>query len=226
MAGLHRLRHRDHRRARRPAARPPGARRFGRATLDALDRLSGLKGDPIDPLIPAEAPQATLRFAEPVMTVEGIAHALGDLVAMLAEVLGKRGRARAPCCSTARGSIMTGSASPSASPAPSRDADHIRRLLAMRIEEIEPGFGIEAMTLTATRADPLTAEAMPGALTGEPPVPELAVLVDRLATRLGRRRLWRPGMAESEVPERAQVRHGPLAQPALLAGRLAAPPSA
>src|SRR3546814_2626928 len=36
-----------------------------------------------------------------------------------------------------------------------RDAAHLTRLFAMKIETIEPGFGIEAMRLVAIRCEPL-----------------------------------------------------------------------
>ncbi|MBU3078543.1 Y-family DNA polymerase [Sphingomonas quercus] len=193
--------------------RAPLARRFGRDTLAALDRLRGAMPDPIDPLVPAEAPRVMHRFAEPVLTAEGIADATARLVEAMIGALAERGLgARTLLLECVRidhdrQRIAIGLARPS------RDAAHIRRLLGLRLEEIAPGFGIEAMALTATRADALASTALPGALTGEPAVPPLATLVDRLATRLGDRRLYRLGMMESELPERAQRRHRPLAHP-------------
>jgi protein ImuB len=77
----------------------------------------------------------------------------------------------------------------------------------MKIDRIEPGFGIEAMRLVAGRVEPLAPEQLSG---GRPP-PDLAELVDRLAGRLGARRLYRRSAVESDVPERSVARVGPLA---------------
>jgi protein ImuB len=81
----------------------------------------------------------------------------------------------------------------------------------MKIETIDPGFGIETLRLVAGRCEPLRAETIEGVLTGDPPPPDLAPLVDRLAGRLGARRLYRWSARESDVPERSVARVGPLA---------------
>ena len=39
-----------------------------------------------------------------------------------------------------------------------RDGAHLLRLLAMKIETIEPGFGLDSMRLVAGRVEPLSAE--------------------------------------------------------------------
>ncbi|HEV2865009.1 MAG TPA: DUF6504 family protein, partial [Allosphingosinicella sp.] len=95
-----------------------------------------------------------------------------------------------------------------------RDGAHLLRLLSANIETIDPGFGIERIRLTAARVEPLGPEAIEGALAGERPAPDLVPLVDRLAGRLGARRLYRLGAVESDVPERSVRRIEPLARPA------------
>jgi protein ImuB len=81
------------------------------------------------------------------------------------------------------------------------------------IATIEPGFGIERLRLVATRVEPLGARPIEGELAGERPAPDLATLVDRLATRLGARRVHRLGAVESDLPERSVRALGPLAVP-------------
>jgi protein ImuB len=51
-----------------------------------------------------------------------------------------------------------------------------------------------------------------GELAGEKPPPDLAPLIDRLAGRLGARRLYRSSAIESDVPERSVRTVGPLAE--------------
>src|SRR3712207_8178999 len=44
-----------------------------------------------------------------------------------------------------------------------RDSRHLLRLLGMKIETIEPGFGLDSLRLTAIRAEPLSAQPIEGA---------------------------------------------------------------
>jgi protein ImuB len=190
--------------------RAPLGRRLGRLFLDRLDQALGRLAEPVEPVVPHDAPFALLRFAEPIVTAEAIAEALGELVRRLVATLGKAGlaaRALTLLCERVDGRVESQSIGTAR---PTRDAAHLTRLLAMRIERIEPGFGIEAMRLVAGRCEPLRPQPVESALTGERPAPDLAPLVDRLATRLGARRLFRLGALESDVPERSVARSGPL----------------
>jgi protein ImuB len=190
--------------------RAPLGRRFGRAFLDRLDQALGRLAEPVEPVAPRDSPFALLRFVEPIVTAEAIGEALGELVRRLVATLGKAGlaaRTLTLLCERVDGKVESqfiGTARPT------RDSAHLTRLLAMKIEKVEPGFGIEAMRLVAGRCEPLHAQPVEGALAGERPAPDLAPLVDRLATRLGRRRLFRIGALESDVPERSVARAGPL----------------
>jgi protein ImuB len=190
--------------------RAPLGRRLGRSFLDRLDQALGRLAEPIEPVVPKATPFALLRFVEPIATAEAIAEALGELVRRLVATLEKAGlaaRTLTLLCERVDGKVESqfiGTARPT------RDSAHLTRLLAMRIEKVEPGFGIEAMRLVAGRCEPLRPQPVEGALAGERPALDLAPLVDRLATRLGRRRLFRIGAVESDVPERSFVRAGPL----------------
>jgi len=191
--------------------RAPLGRRFGKAALERLDQALGRAAEPIVPVVPEDTPAALLRFAEPIATPEAIERAMGELLGRLVADLAKAGLAARRfdlLCERIDGRIeqvFIGTARAT------RDCGHLRRLLAMRIEKVEPGFGIEAMRLVAGRCEPLRAEPVEGALAGDKPAPDLAPLVDRLAVRLGARRLYRFGARESDVPERSVERAGPLA---------------
>jgi protein ImuB len=65
------------------------------------------------------------------------------------------------------------------------------------------------MRLVAGRCEPMPPQPIAGALAGEEETPDLAPLVDRLAGRLGARRLYRWSALESDVPERSAARVGP-----------------
>ncbi len=189
-----------------PLPRGPLQRRFGKTLLARLDQALGRSGEPIEPVVPEEAPSAALRFAEPIATAEVIAGALGLLMERLIATLGEQGlaaRTLALLCDRVDGRverIAIGTARAT------RDGAHLLRLLGMKIETIEPGFGLDSMRLVAGRVEPLAPEQ----LSGDRPESDLAILVDRLAGRLGPRRLYRATAVESDVPERSVARIGPL----------------
>jgi protein ImuB len=189
-----------------PLPRGPLQRRFGKTLLARLDQALGRSGEPIEPVVPEEAPSATVRFAEPIATAEAIEQALGLLMERLIETLREQGlaaRTLTLLCDRVDGRverIAIGTARAT------RDGAHLLRLLAMKIETIEPGFGFDSMRLVAGRVEPLPPEQ----LSGDKPEADLAMLIDRLAGRLGPRRLYRATAVESDVPERSVARTGPL----------------
>jgi len=89
---------------------------------------------------------------------------------------------------------------------PSREGPRIARLFGPRLETVDPGFGVEVVTLEAQRVEALAARQ--GQLTNEgcDGGDDLAALVDRLANRLGEDRVWRSAPEESHAPERAVAR--------------------
>jgi protein ImuB len=183
--------------------RGPLERRFGRTLLARLDQALGRKGEAIEPVIPQEAPSALLRFLEPIATAEAINEAMARLMEMLVGRLEKEGlaaRSFVLLCERVDGEeqrVAIGTARAT------RDRSHLLSLLERRIERIEPGFGIEAMRLVAGRCEALGPVAIESGLGGETAAPDLSPLIDRLATRLGQRRLFRLSAVESDVPERS-----------------------
>lgn len=182
--------------------RAPLVRRFGREIVDQLDRAIGRAPEPFDPIMLPSRIVVEQRFAEPIVTPEAIEHWLRGLVERLCRALAEAGEgARALELVAARvdgvpQKLRLGFARAT------RDPAHIIRLALRRIEEIEPGYGIDAMALHVRRAEPLGPEALSPAL-AEDAVPDLATLVDTLANRIGANRLWRMQPAESDVPERS-----------------------
>ncbi len=185
--------------------RAPLVRRFGIDLALRLDRALGHVPEPLEPVVPPQMIAVARRFAEPVATPEAIAHWLGRLAAELAEALERAGRgARAVELVADRVDgvpqrIAVGLARAS------RDGAHLVRLLARRIEHIEPGYGIDAITLHVRRSEPLGPQPLTERL-DEEAASDLAPLADTLATRVGADRLWRAAPVESDVPERSVAR--------------------
>ena len=85
------------------------------------------------------------------------------------------------------------------------DPERLARLFLPRLETLDPGFGIEAVSLQAAEAEVLAPGQADLASLLEPiEGPEaLAPLIDRLSARLGPRRVWRSRPRASHVPERS-----------------------
>jgi protein ImuB len=88
--------------------------------------------------------------------------------------------------------------------APAREATHLARLFAERLGHLDPGFGVEAVTLAAPVTEPLAPAqaAAPGTQAARKDA-GLAPLLDRLGNRLGFDRLVTLQPFESHLPEGA-----------------------
>lgn len=190
--------------------RGPLARRFGNATLLRLDQAVGRAKEPFDPVIPQDPIRATLHFLEPIASPEAIAQVLSDLVARLIALLEREGLASRRLvlgCDRVDGEqqrLMIGTAQPS------RNARHLLHLLGMKIEQIEPGFGIEAMHLVAQRCEPLPPQQADNGFGDDADETALPELIDRIASRIGSRHVFQCSAVESDVPERSLHRVAPL----------------
>jgi len=197
-----------------PMPRGPLARRLGMSTIARLDQAIGRVAEPITGVVPFEAPVAERRLLEPIGTADSVAQVIGDLVVDLVELLRERGlgaRALDLMLQRVDGTeqhVIFGTARGT------RDVRHLVRLLSLRIDTVDPGLGIEVMRLTATRADALDAVALPAAFGGDSRSDDLAPLIDQLSARIGSAALFKVAPVESDVPERATVRVGPLERPA------------
>lgn len=184
--------------------RAPLAKRFGRELHRRLDQALGLLHEPIEPILPEHLPRARRGFMEPISTPEAFAQVVGDLVSDIVGQLACIGKgARRLDCYFHRvdghnQAIRIGTA------VASRDVRHLAKLLCAKIETIEPGLGIEAMTLVTPLVDALAARQGEG-LENPRRGPDLASLVDALANRFGQRSLHRAQPQASAMPERSST---------------------
>ncbi len=181
--------------------RAPLVRRFGSIVALRLDQLSGAVFEPIVPTIPAALIQARLSFVEPLLTAPAFAAVIDRLTALVCTDLANAGQGARRLdllferVDGATPAIRIGTARPS------RDPRHLARMLTERLERIDPGLGIEAMRLIATRTD-MALPTQTAALS-QPTDAPIAALVDRLSNRLGAARIFRHEPVESDVPERS-----------------------
>ena len=200
--------------AHRPRA--PLQLRFGAELGRRLDQAYGRSAEPLIPVEAPEAPRVERVFAEPIGAPETLARYAGALVEALCGVLetcGLGARRLDWLCFRVDNrieAVRVGLAQPV------RDIRRLTRLLTDRIETIEPGFGIERMMLAASSAELLTWRPAAARL-GVEAEPDVSILIDTLANRIGAERLYRLAPVESDVPERSTRKVAPLAAPTGLA---------
>ncbi len=190
--------------------RAPLALRFGPEIGRRLDQATGQINEPINPARPPDRIEMRRSFAEPIGAAETIARYTGKLVAQLCEVLEAKGLGAKRLdlllhrVDNRLQAIRVGTA------LPVRDVKRLTRLLCDKIETVDPGFGIEIMSLTAALAEPLAPKQTISSLTDAPEV-DVTDLIDILSNRVGEQRLYRFAPVASDVPERAVARVAPTA---------------
>ncbi len=182
---------------------------------DLLPRLDQALGDAPEAIAFEHPPSPwfeSAAFADFIMTPEDLRRAIDMLAAKLCRRLseagqgGKRFEVRffGADNSIQRISIATS--------LPNRDAKGIAKLLAAKLETIDPGFGIEVVTLRAGRIEPM-AEQQIAMDTRSDALANIAPLIDKLGNRLGFRNVWRFALYESHWPERSVTQVAPMAEP-------------
>lgn len=196
------------------AHRPSLSLRFGPEIGRRLDQARGITREVIEPVRAPETPHARLAFTEPLMHSGGLGLALRKLADALCADLETRGLGACRLdlllqrVDGASAAVRVGASRPT------RDPAHIVRLFGERLDAVDPGFGVEAASLAATRAQPFGAhQAEVRGLADEDPSPDIAPLVDVIAGRIGARRLYRLAPVESDIPERSERQVSPLHPP-------------
>lgn len=206
-------------RQERQSGRAPLAARFGPVVWRRLDQARGRAEEAIAPRRPSAPHHARMAFAEPIATAAGIARAAGQLIETLAarfaaDGVGARRIAIAFFRVDAQAQwLEIGTARPS------RDPRHLFRLLEEKLGQVDPGFGIDLVELSAPEVETLAAAQIDFPSADAPPAhnaaaSSLAELVDRLDNRLGSGRVGRLAPRESHAPERAVQATAALAPPA------------
>ncbi len=190
--------------------RAPLTLRFGPEVGRRLDQMFGRLAEPIDPLRPADIVEVHKAFPEPIGAPETIEKYITRLVRQLCLELEKRGLGvrRADLIvhrvDNTIQSLRAGTAKPV------RDIAWLTKLFRDRIEKIEPGFGIEKLSLAAVIAEPLTETQSASSLVEEQ-ITDVTPLIDVLGNR-GGQRIFRVAPVASDVPERSVQRIAPTAE--------------
>jgi protein ImuB len=178
------------------------ALRFGATLTGRLDAIAGRAHESFTPVLPPSIPHARLVIAEPLGHLRGLEIALERLAAQLCGELEQRSLGARRLDLRFRHVDSQVSALRVGTSRATRDAAHIIRLFRERLQTVDPGSGVEDAVLVASQVEPLQLRQLGTPFTGHETV-DLAVLVDRIAGRIGAHRIYRVAPVESDMPERS-----------------------
>lgn len=198
------------------------ARRFGRQLVRRLDQAMGVEPEPVSPARPVPRYALRLSLPEPIGLEEDMLAGIDRLLPPLCDKLKAAGRGarivrlQAERCDHAVEEIEVGLARPSADPA------RIRPLLALKLDRIDAGPGIDRLRLSAPQTEPVHARQHKGHLDAARAAaarrdagPGLDDLIGRLGARVGMEALTRLHPADSNIPEKtASVQAAAWSEPA------------
>jgi protein ImuB len=191
-----------------PLPRAPLARRFGDPPLTRLDQALGRVDEPIEPRRPPPAFRTRLAFAEPIGRPEDIAAATSHLLAALCQQFDQAAvgaRQLEIALYRVDGSVDRTAIGTSR---PNRDAPKLMKLFEEKLGELDPGFGVELVILSAPEVEEWTGsqDALPEAAVRNPLAEDGTIdLADRLTIRLGKDNVVRLLPRDSHIPERVQI---------------------
>ena len=180
--------------------------RFGAGFTTLLEQALGQSDAPISPLKPLPDYIVEKRFAEPVATDEVIAVTLSRLAGMLVTAMAQQGKGarRLEACffrtDGAVRTIMVDTGQPVTRP------EVIDRLFCERLgalsDPLDPGFGFDLIRLSASRTE-IVVQQQRDLDANMHDNDELAALIDRIAARIGGRRVVVHLPQDTHIPERA-----------------------
>ena len=198
------------------------ARRFGKDLVMRLDQAFGTAPEPVSP---ARAPlhfACRLTLPEPIGLTEDVQAGLDRLLPALADRLREKGhgarrvRLQAFRCDHRCETVEVGLARPSANP------DRLRPLLALKLDDIDAGPGIDMLRLQATVTEPVHAHQHRGHLSASADTAQrlasdtaLDDLIGRIGARIGLEAVTRLHPGDSHLPEKTdQVQAAAWSEPA------------
>jgi len=179
---------------------PEPARKLAQALGTAPESLPFIKAPP--------EWREILQFPEPIFAPAQLQAALGKLTARLCP---KLAAARLGATTLTALFYRVDSQRPEITlkfAAPCRDDPQIIKLLNENLKTIDPGFGVDAITLTAEQTEPLA----PTQISLERQKPDYSKPTNILLNRLGPEKIWRAQPHASHIPEYA-VRRRPITLP-------------
>ncbi|WP_425100332.1 DUF6504 family protein [Tropicibacter sp. S64] len=191
------------------------ARRFGRGLVDQLDKATGSAPEPISALPPPERFAVRLSLPDPIGFAEDVAAGLDRLARALCVKLKDKGLGVRVLRLEAHRADHTMQWLTLKLAVAGHDPERLRPLLAMKIEEIDAGPGIDMLRLEAITTEPIYDRQMAGHAEaaakgvarqagGFGPAKE--DLINRLSARIGMEAITRRHRGDSHIPEKGAQR--------------------
>jgi protein ImuB len=192
-----------------PIPRSELARRFGGSNqaselLLRLDQCVGEREEPLSPLAPPPLFSVRHALIEPLIANEGLLALLDQLAGQLCHRLEREGMGAVRIALKLYRSDSSRATITAAFSLPSNDPLHFIRLLRPKLEKIDAGFGIDAMSLEAEETAPV-APHDPGFMETEAHfIHDFAEFSDRLVNHHPEARIAKLEPAERHLPEWAE----------------------
>ncbi len=192
------------------AAKPraPLTQSFGPKLFRRVDQAFGRLAEPIEPVDSPELISVQRVFAEPIgapETLEKYTRRLTDQICDRLEEAGLGVRRLDLHFTRVDNRIETIYV---ATAKPVREPKRLAKLLCDKIEQVDPGWGVDTMTLTAAFVEPLSMRQVVASFS-EPPRPDVEDLWDVIVNRYGSASLYRAVSVATDIPERAVKRMPP-----------------
>ncbi|PTX58076.1 protein ImuB [Litoreibacter ponti] len=188
------------------------ARRFGMQVVRRLDQALGLEPEPVSPAKPADHFAVRLSFPDPIGLEADVLAGIDRLLEPLCEKLRKKGRGARRIRLQAFRTDETSEILEVGLARASNDPDRMRPLLAMKLGDLDVGFGLDVLRLEAVLSEPLQARQHRGHLEASADVAaqmtqdtEIDDLIGRLGARVGLEAITRVHPASSHIPEKGAI---------------------
>ncbi|WP_372833498.1 Y-family DNA polymerase [Puniceibacterium confluentis] len=188
------------------------ARRFGRELVLRLDQAMGSAPEPLTPAAPAEHFSTRLSLPDPIGLESDLLAALDRMLPTLCRRLERKGTGARTLRFEVYRTDQTMQWVTVSLARPAHDPDRLRPLLAMKLPEIEAGFGIDMIRLDAIRTEPLHGRTRTGHLAAGAAVATrlqantaLDDLMGRIGARIGLEQITRRHPAASHLPEKSAL---------------------
>jgi len=186
------------------------ARRFGTGLVLRLDQAIGSAPEPVSPAAPPDRFASRLSLPEPIGLEDDLRAGVDKMLGPLCVRLAQKGVGARTLRLEVYRTDQTMQWVTVSLARPSDDPDRLRPLLAMKLSEIDAGFGIDMLRLEAVRHEPLHARTRTGHLeAGAAVAARLAQntalddLIGRLGARIGLEAITRRHPGASHLPEKS-----------------------
>jgi len=202
--------------------RAPLSRRFGPQLVLRIDQALGQVPEPVSPVAEARPFAVRMTLPDPIGLTDDMLAGIDRLLPRLCDTLTKAGRGvrlirlQAYRTDHTMQWVNVGLARPTADP------ERIRPLLAMKLDDIDAGLGIDMLRLEAVHHEPLAPRQPVGHLAAGQVISDRLAsttaqddLVARIGARVGMEQITRWHPASSHIPEKtAQVLAAAWSEPA------------